>query len=195
LNLECGPWITGGAPRKLWEGNNWQPGDIDIFFADENQRKTWTKAFEFQLTWVDHSHELPVALFDLSRQTYPYVVRFHMTENALTYHYYPSETSSGIPIQLVQSRMGPNIESVWSSFDLAICEFATDGKEIWASDAGVKDLENRRVTEINHHMRHVSLPLRLMKYLSYGFDLTADQLKYVSDHILTHGDTLCDNAY
>ena len=46
LDLLDGPWIAGGSARKLFLGQDWNSGDIDVFFRNHYQRLNWVHAFE-----------------------------------------------------------------------------------------------------------------------------------------------------
>lgn len=53
VSLRHGPWICGGAPRRLFQGKSLEEGDIDFFFRDSKSWLEFTKALE--------DHELIIA--------------------------------------------------------------------------------------------------------------------------------------
>jgi hypothetical protein len=46
LSLKFGPWIAGGAPRRLLQGLSLEDGDVDLFFKDKKSWETFTAALE-----------------------------------------------------------------------------------------------------------------------------------------------------
>lgn len=46
VSFKEGPWISGGAPRRLLQGRTLEEGDIDFFFKTKEQWAEFTKALE-----------------------------------------------------------------------------------------------------------------------------------------------------
>lgn len=44
LDLKKGPWLAGGACRRILQSENLEGGDIDIFFSSRNSRKEFEEA-------------------------------------------------------------------------------------------------------------------------------------------------------
>lgn len=43
LNLRTGPWLAGGAPRRLLQSKSLEDGDVDIFFSETKDWKQFDK--------------------------------------------------------------------------------------------------------------------------------------------------------
>jgi len=46
LDIKTGPWIAGGAARRLLRGDSLKGGDIDLFFKDQRSWKKFCKALD-----------------------------------------------------------------------------------------------------------------------------------------------------
>jgi hypothetical protein len=210
LSITDGPWIAGGAARKLWENNPWTTGDLDVFFTSGEQLATWKKIFETSLMvnvqeefeketecMEQEDNTFTVELFNNFKclQTKPknkfYVA--HQSDNAITYRMPGDSPLTGITVQMIKRRFGESVEKVWDSFDFHNCEFATDGKTLLASESAawgslsgellLKDSDNTR-----------NLPLRTLKYHLHGFEASKELLLTAVEQ-LTKGGVTWDNDY
>ena len=169
LSLTDGPWIAGGAIRKIYQNKPWHTGDIDIFFKDNNQRLEWCKEF---------CHTM------LCRATKNYTMNIRQllnTKNAETWEI--NGLGSSAKLQLIKKYYGESYSMIWNRFDFTVCQFAADQNTIVASPAAIKDTDNNKLLVVNL-ANSKCLPLRIMKYFSYGFDVADDLLLSAADQIL-----------
>jgi len=82
---------------------------------------------------------------------------------------YNNTTKSGLNIQLITEYYG-SIEEVFKEFDFSICQFATDGYYIYASEQTWNDAENRTLRPVKEDEEFwYYSDLRLSKYFFRGY--------------------------
>lgn len=153
-----GPWIAGGALRRLLLGEDPLSSDLDFFFRNADQARDFQAQLR-KLPGVDN-----VASNEFA-ETYskPHGRRF-LKLQAITLRYYTSAAD------------------VCDGFDFTICQFATDGTTLTVGDYSLWDLARRKLTV--HRISYASSSVRrLLKYASQGFTVcqgaAADLLKQV----------------
>lgn len=206
LNLETGPWISGGAARKLWENKPWIAGDVDVFFQDWAQLRAWQKTFldtltvqvpkdfgggtsiqkENEFVWVLHEPQLRVKPHD------KFYLR-HESENAVTYRMPGIPPLTGVTVQLIKCRFANSVQEVWDSFDFHNCDFATDGHTVVASEAAV-DCCLRQTLLLKDSSNTKNLALRSLKYHLYGFEVSKELL-LASLQQINNGELVWDTQY
>lgn len=193
INLVTGPWCAGGAARKLWQGTNWRSGDVDVFFANQDQFQKFNQVLKDSLMpkkrsfidsmavfvskkmWAcDHTHVLP---------NLKYQAHMHMeTQNAITYHISQEDQPEPIKLQLVKPAHGQNLTELFDSFDFTVSCFAADGHTV----VGTSDACAHVITK-QLHLKNLrkpeNLPLRVLKHLTYGFQADTQLLKKVAQQI------------
>jgi hypothetical protein len=204
LDLHHGPWIAGGAARKLWEGKPWVGGDVDVFFSSWEQFGSWQRLLleKFPDEQVEdelvESHSLIPSGFTISlcsatpkRKAPIYVA--HQSDNAVTYVIRSQEAKPNVTLQLIKRRFGSTIQQVWDTFDFHNCDFATDGVALlaseeaaWGSSSGELLLKDPTNTS--------NLALRTLKYHLHGFDASKELLLSTVKQ-LTNGEYTWDNDY
>lgn len=146
LNLDTGPWVCGGAVRRIIMRDEPTEGsllwrhlayDIDIFVP----------------------HMMFDATLDAMRNTFgSYRFRGNGVFNFLT---------RAITFQVVRV-YGETLTDVFNTFDYTICMAATDGQEYIAVPDFARDMQNKWLTAPKR--KHVTNPDRLMKYFNMGFE-------------------------
>lgn len=188
LDLERGPYIAGGCARKLWTGQKWDEGDVDIFFRDPLQRQTYTEKFENN--WGISQGKRGDLLTDLFSSRSSSHLNMD-TENAATYHL--DFKKSVLKLQLIKTRYSNSVTDLWKDFDFSISCFACDHREIIALPAAVDSAVSQRLT-VNNPDFSKNLALRVLKYTVYGFSADDDILRQAADGI-ENGDHQCDRSY
>lgn len=145
MNVFEGPWIAGGAVRRMIDGEPLSKGDIDVFFGTD-----------YPLT--HHWHDtLKAKGTEVFKSAY-----------ATTYEV-PLEDSI-YRIQLIARRGYHNPISLFKDFDFTVCQMSYDGKNITASTQGLKDHADKRLTTSEYgKTNRKNLVNRALKYICYGF--------------------------
>ena len=157
LDLNNGPFIAGGSVRKLWQNLNWQNQDIDVWCMSKEQyelvfKKLWAKKFK----------------------------RKFETRYATTFEFVsPLNKRTPFKIQIIKKPFD-SIEKIFDYFDFTVCQFATDGKTIIASEEAIVDCHKNLINYIPSEKRSKLKLKRIMKYVAYGFYPT----KFVANYIL-----------
>lgn len=143
LNMEDGPWLAGGAVRKLHLGQPIGESDWDIWFKSAQQFDRCEKYM--------HSLGADVA---------------YSSNNATTFKYnYNGETQQ---IQLIKRRFFETPQEVINQFDFSICQLLTDGNKLLLGKTTAQDLDTRTIRLGSDRMQsHVVT--RLVKYIVYGY--------------------------
>ncbi len=132
LDIESGPWIAGGAARRLYSKEISNYPDIDIFCPNK-------KIYDFIIK--DRK------LLNTSKNGAYFLI---------------NET---IKINLISHEFHETVESLFSTFDLTVCCFATDCDTIAFTPDAAEDVENKVLRTTN---KPTTLR-RLSRYLEYGF--------------------------
>lgn len=178
FDLMEGPFVAGGAARRLWFGDNWPDGDVDVFFVNNLQRQQWQHQLEKRLP--NHSVESSFfGLFGMHRK--PNLYKAMETTNADTYHVQWQDNT--IKLQLIKTRYSSSVNELWQNFDFAASCFATDGQQLVASLTAVTSCENRQLI-VNQVQQNKNLPLRVLKYHIYGFEANNELLMQAADAIV-----------
>lgn len=154
-----GPWLAGGALRRLLLGEDPLASDLDFFFRDAGQ----AREFQEQL------------------RKSPGVEKVAGGEFAVTYS--KPHARRSLKVQAITLRNYSSAADVCDSFDFTICQFATDGTTLTVGDYSLWDLARKRLTV--HRISYASSSVRrLLKYASQGFTVcqgaAADLLKQVA---------------
>ena len=205
LDNHYGPWLAGGSVRKLWQGLPWWSGDVDVFFSSREQYESWSNHFrnlprpdidlehlrahmvrDWQEDWF--STEKPIA------KPKGDILRVHermVSDNA------ESLVLSGacrqlneIKLQLVHKWFPKDLQQLFDHFDITVCQFATTGTGIWCTSQAAQHCEERKL-HFHDWARSHSPTMRVLKYMMYGFEPTAQTLLQCADLIVA-GDVACD---
>lgn len=173
VSLTNGPWIAGGAVRKIYQNKPWKTGDIDIFFKNNAQRQEWT-----------------TNLADAARtKMFSYSLK-HQSSNADTWEI--SFEDKNLTLQFIKKYYCQSLTELWNNFDFTVCQFAADSANIIASDAAINDTNNNQLVIANKN--NSCIPLRTLKYLSHGFVISDELLLLAAEKIKT-GEVDWENEY
>jgi hypothetical protein len=141
MNLVTGPWIAGGAARRLLQGSSLQDGGADVDFF-----------FPTQQSW---------RAFDAILKKYPVI---HESSRATLYDV------KGLKIQIIQRRFYDTINEVFRDFDFAVCQIATDGKNLAYTKQAYENITTGTLSmAIQGIVSSSTMISRMTKYINYGF--------------------------
>lgn len=172
-NLLNGPWIAGGACLSWFDNRSSQvPGDIDVFCKTEKQAmkiiQTLEEGFE--------GYEITVIC---------------KTANASTFSVNYVDDKKWT-IQVITCRYFDCIQDVIESFDISVCQVATDGNQWYLGKDTAKDInqKNLRITTI----KPASLK-RLIKYWTYGYTPVPGTIEAIQQNSVCDWDFIDTEPY
>ena len=181
VSLTDGPWIAGGAVRKLYQNKPWNlVGDVDIFFKDPTQRREWQTEFY-------KMHNLVSSV--------PICLKLE-TPNADTWQIGPDSEGSldiTVKLQFIKKYYADSYTELWDKFDFTVCQFAADKDTIVASDSAITDTANNELV-VSNPENSKCLSLRIVKYFSYGFGISDELLLSAAEQIV-NGEVEWDEQY
>lgn len=179
INIENGPWIAGGCARKLWFGEDWKNGDIDLFFQNHEVFKEYSERMNSLPEITIDNLRLKPRLQIETKQAITYVMDdVDSMKPVSNFCDLVPKRSIGdkYTIQLINRNFYQTLDDVFSDFDLTVCKFATDGKTIVASEDAVDDCIRKSLVLNSTQSRNTSKlnPKRIIKYMMlYGFEATS----------------------
>lgn len=183
VDLELGPWITGGCARKLWFGEDWRTGDVDLFFTDMDAFNRYGALIDESPPFSINGDMMKLRLHMTTTRAKTYIVaKDKDSSNESIYNVAPKQaaTTRTMTVQLIKRRFHATLEDVFSDFDFTVCKFATDGKRIVACPDAIRDCE-KRLLIFNRTPQQDSVklsPKRVMKYsILYGFEATSEVMR------------------
>ena len=143
LNMNQGPWLAGGAVRKIYLGQHIGHSDWDIWFRSAEQ--------------FDRSVKLMKGLgADVA----------YSSHNATTFKFdFENESQN---VQLICRRFFDSADEVINQFDFTICQLITDGNTIKIGSHTAQDLDQKLIRSVSPHLQSYIIP-RLVKYMVYGY--------------------------
>lgn len=136
-----GPWICGGAARKICFGQSLNT-DIDVYFQNEQQCDEFKdKMLECSTNTVKFKNKTPYA------ETWIW---------------------NDIPVQMIVMGWFSTLEDVLNDFDLTICQFGFDGIHCYAPYDAKSHVENK-VLVFHKMVRPMRAMNRILKYSAQGF--------------------------
>ena len=148
LDLSSGPWVAGGAMRRLFMGQDLDGSDIDIFRSVTG--KKYNNPF-----WIDE------ALRNRGDFKSYAITKFYS-------NYIMAAHDKSINLQVIHNKLFVSVEELLNSFDFTVCMAATDGWEYIMDERLLNDLKRRRIV-INNPSSSGNWLIRLAKYCRYGF--------------------------
>lgn len=139
-----GPWIAGGALRRMLSGKP-QESDFDFFFRDADQLAAF----------ADRLEKLGLS-------------KVRETPHHVQYRGHLKAAKRDVDIQCIRFRYYATAAEVIDSFDYTICQFAYDGRQITSGEFSLWDLGRKRLA-IHKITYPVSTMRRLLKYTRQGF--------------------------
>lgn len=145
--------VAGGAALRWYQNLPVDSHDIDVWFNDESSMSEIEK--------------------HIARK---YTLKFS-SENAQTYEI--NIDNKEYRVQLIKPKSNQNlpVQELIESFDITVCQIATDGVKWWISDSFMRDLLDRRLTFTKYTPKTVR---RLVKYWTYGFTPDSKTLETIT---------------
>lgn len=156
---EGGPWLAGGAVRRVLIGDPLDSSDFDIFFANKEQYESFIdglKNLGAKKTAENDKNEV--------------------------WSYYDQEYKKTAIIQLINFRHYSNVEELLDSFDFTITQCAFDGQTLFVGDYTLFDLANRRLA-LHKLTFGLSTVRRLIKYTKQGYKACSGTIQSILEAI------------
>lgn len=150
LDYENGPWIAGGALRRMIDGDVKGFYDVDIFCKNEHQL-------------LEISRVKRQIIEDFKSE---YLIPMNMS-SAILRMMRNGKVHSHVTIQVVKDFMFQSPQELIDDFDFTVCQFVSDGRSIWCPEQSLEDLSYRRL--ILNPKSKVRNQSRVLKYCSRGF--------------------------
>lgn len=162
LNLITGPWVGGGAARRLLSGEKFV-ADIDIFFSSKEQEDEYREKFiqDWQSAFSKNPHE---------------------TQYSSTYFVTILDQDNPIKIQLIKRRYYDSIESIIEDFDFPVARVYTDGDNIILPQEALDDLNTQTLRLSGRNWNVKNSLKRLIKYTAYGYTPVPGMVKEIVMH-------------
>lgn len=164
-----GPWIAGGAVRRLITRKA-QESDFDFFFKDEAQFDAFCKAVEKAGGFRTSESDFNVSFCIPAVKAKPIG---------------DDEFSPGGPelkVQAIRIAFFPSLEAVLDSFDFSICQCGFDGETFAFGQWTLWDLANNRLVPGKISYGTSSLR-RVIKYTRQGFTICGGGLAEMLDQV------------
>lgn len=156
-SLENGPWVAGGSARKVWQGKSWIKEDVDFFFRDEQQFQEFNALLNSGKFVTKYGYD-------------------HATNNAVTSTVRHPSSNELFKIQAVKKNWHKSYRELVDGFDFHISQFVSDGKVVIGTENAIVDCNTKQFTWNKNSLSQLK-PLRVLKYMAYGFDPDHDMLK------------------
>jgi len=153
LSMDGGPWLAGGAVRKVLLGQTIGQSDWDIWFKSAEQ-------FSRAETLM---HQLGASVA-------------HSSENAISFKCEYDGTFHNV--QLIRRRYFERPEQVIGQFDFTICQLLTDGNTILMGDDTALDLDSKTIRLGSSPMQNYVIS-RLIKYMVYGYYPSQELIEHI----------------
>lgn len=159
-NMETGPWIAGGAVLAWYEGRSVGESDIDVWFRDKEQFEKVQSQFQFMNKAAE-------------------------TENAITYNVDVTSKNGRTKIQLIRNRFYESAQAVIDSFDISVCQLATDGNCFILGPMTAKDVREKNLRFVGR--LKPEMLKRYVKYTAYGYRDVENQIEVMlgMDELIT----------
>lgn len=169
-----GPWLGGGALRRLLSGTDIFGSDFDFFFASKEQMD------DFEKELVDNCLQ---------------VESVHKTKNAITYKgKIKLENESDcerkdIIIQLININYYNKVDDLLDSFDFTICQFAWDGKNLHCGEYSLWDLARKKLA-VHKITYPVASVRRMIKYTKQDFYACSGCIKKILETVASNPESI-----
>lgn len=142
-DLFKGPWLAGGAARRLLLQEPLLDGDLDFFFRDENSIR-------------------------LRRQLVEALASKRFVSKLATTFTVDTENGEAL-FQTINRKFYTDLPAVFEDFDFTICQFATDGEYIAGTPEAFRDLKSKTLRFTGNAIKDTTTIRRVLKYINYGF--------------------------
>lgn len=147
-----GPWLCGGALRRLLRGDALD-SDWDFFFKDRAQ----FEAFDAAIRKVPKHTVIT-------------------SEHANTYGVPVKDQGKPVKVQAVKIAYYQTLADVLDSFDFSICQFGYDGAELQCAPFALFDLARSRLAV--HKITFATASVRrMLKYQTQGYTVCAGAIR------------------
>lgn len=147
-----GPWIAGGAVRRMITDGVLGDGDIDYFFNNQAQ-------FDAFCTYMREQNKAGMIV----------IIKETRNEHNLQFKIsIPAKQNKLIDIQAITLGYYLTPEHMLSEFDFTVCQFAYDGTNLLCGDTALWDLARKRIV-INKVRFPVPTLRHMIKYSKQGF--------------------------
>lgn len=164
-SLHRGPWIAGGAARRLWYDLPHDNHDIDFFFSSLESYETVKNKLETKLFQRPVSNSKNEWNWDVIADI-PLEKIIFRSNNAITYKI--NMNNIDYRVQIINKKWHNSVSDLWKGFDLNACKFVTDGQIILADNVAVSDC-NDKILQKNLETTQDLSAKRILKYCMYGF--------------------------
>lgn len=144
LNMDHGPWLAGGAVRKIYLNESIEGSDWDFWFKSPEQFKMTEQKIK-----------------DLGASV------SYISDNAVSFKYYADDGATQ-NLQIVKTRFFDNAQQVIDQFDFSVCQLATDGNTTIIGHNTARDLRSKTLRLSKSELPAYIMP-RLVKYMVYGY--------------------------
>lgn len=145
LNIYTGPWIAGGAARRVYEGQALHNADIDVFIGSS-----------------DHYLAIKKKLDGLGAKLE------HTSKAALSYTYAVGEIE--YKLQIIKRQSYRNPQELIGDFDFTVCQVVTDGEYLFYGANALDHIDNKVLAFAeNGRVAPINIARRALKYFTYGF--------------------------
>lgn len=169
---EHGAWLAGGALRRLILGQKFE-SDFDFFFGSKESMDEFYAFIKgdtnFKITKEycnQNNRTLHVTLTPRKDEIADEALEFEeaFAKNADM----PTRPSYDFIFQLITINYYSTVETLLDSFDYTICQFATDGENLYLGDTTLFDTVRKKL-HINRITYSLATIRRLIKYSKQGF--------------------------
>ena len=160
LDIERGPWVAGGAARKIAQNCQLGWSDIDVFFPSK-ESFDWVKKY-FEDKKIMSMLDVPVAGHEATPRGHIVKLADRATSIDSEFHV--------LNLQFSGKRFFFSTEELFDDFDFTVCMFATDGERMVCADTSIEDVKAKRLI-ISNPNKKPKRPkaARLAKYCEQGF--------------------------
>lgn len=143
-----GPWIAGGAVRRMITDGVLGDGDIDYFFQHQNQFGEFCNMIRTNKTLT--------------------IMEEKVNENNIQFTLTVPLSVAIIKVQAINFAYFLTVEELLDSFDFTVCQFAYDGDKLYCGDMALWDLARKRIV-VNNIRFPIATLRHMLKYSRQGF--------------------------
>jgi hypothetical protein len=165
LNYETGPWLAGGAVRRVLSGQPVKDSDFDLFVASKEQSASCEQFVESNGGKLKSKNKFN-STYDL-----------------------PVEEGLVAKVQIIYFQHYNNAVDVVDSFDYTICQFVTDGETLGCGEYSLFDLTRKRLA-VHRISYAMSSMRRMVKYIKQGFYACPGMMADLLEKVIQNPQTL-----
>lgn len=162
-----GPWIAGGSVWRAIANEPLKDCDIDVFFSSKNQFESASRQM--------NGYPLVRNVIQETKNKWNTTYKLHVNEGNF---------NKTIDIQFIKMNYCNSLERLLDNFDLTVCQFGWDGKNIISNTSSIEDLKKKQI-KIWRFTYPKSLLRHLSKYLKNGFSIASSDTQHLIHNILS----------